>query len=160
MGWRLLAVVIGAALALPAAAPAGKGSDGTLSIQRGKGQVTLKFKGSAVGRAAKGKIRIRDNTPLDASAPTFVHCKPRPVNRTTLVCTGKKISFRALDGRYTIMVQGSGIFVSAVGRGTVTVDGSGENGLPDGVISFDDGAYESLPDLSTVFQLGTTKTKR
>ena len=58
------------------------------------------------------------------------------------------------------MVQGSGIFVSAVGRGTVTVDGSGENGLPDGVISFDDGAYESLPDLSTVFQLGTTKTKR
>jgi len=161
MGWRLLAVVIGVALALPAAAPAGKGSDGTLSIQRGKGQITLKFKGSAVGRAANGKIRIRDNTPLDASVPTFVHCKRlRPVNRTTLLCTGKKISFRALDGRYTIMVQGTGIFVSAVGRGTVTVDGSGENGLPDGVISFDSAPYESLPDLSTVFQLGTNKTKR
>ena len=55
MGWRLLAVVIGAALALPAAAPAGKGADGTLSVQRGKGQMTLKFKGTAVGRAANGK---------------------------------------------------------------------------------------------------------
>ena len=162
MRWRLLlAVAIGAALALPAAAPAGKGSDGTLSIQRGKGLITLKFKGTAVGRAAKGKIRIRDLTPLDAQVPTFRHCKRlRPINRTTLLCTGKKISFRALDGRYTIMIQGTGIFVSAVGRGTVTVDGTGENGKDDGVISFDNGPYESLPDLMTVFPLGISKTPK
>ena len=161
MGWTLLAVVLGAALALPAAAPAGKGADGTLSVQRGRGQVTLKFKGTAVGRAATGKIRIKDMTRFDAQVPTFRHCKVlRHVNPTTMLCTGKKISFRALDGRYTIMVQGTGIFVSAVGRGTVTVDGKGENGLPDGVISFDNGPYESLPDVATVFQLGTNKTKR
>jgi hypothetical protein len=156
-----MAVVLGAALALPAAAPAGKGTDGTLSVERGKGQITLKFKGTAVGRAFNGKIRIRDLRPLDAQVPTFRHCKKlRPVNRTTLLCTGKRISFRALDGRYVIMIKGTGIFESAVGRGTVTVDGTGENGKPDGLISFDDAPYDSLPDVSTVFQLGTNKNPK
>ncbi len=157
MGWKLLAVLVGISLVLPAAAPAGKGADGTLSIQRGRGQLTLKFKGTAVGRAASGKVRIKGQTPRDSQVPTFRHCKVlKRVNRTTMLCTGKKISFRALDGRYTIMVQGSGIFLSAVGRGTVTVDGAGEDGRPDGVMSMDNGPYEPLPVALSVYPLGTT----
>jgi hypothetical protein len=160
MGWTLLAAVLGISLVLPAAAPAGKGADGTLSVQRGRGQITLKFKGTAVGRAANGKIRIKDMTRFDAQVPTFRHCKVlRHVNPTTMLCTGKKISFRALDGRYTVMVQGSGIFMSAVGRGTVTVDGAGEDGRPDGVMSVDNGPYEPLPIAMSVYPLGTTNGK-
>jgi len=128
--------------------------------RRGRGQVTLKFKGTAVGRAATGKIRIKDMTRFDAQVPTFRHCKVlRHVNPTTMLCTGKKISFRALDGRYTITVQGSGMFMSAVGRGTVTVDGAGEDGRPDGVMSVDNGPYEPLPIALSIFPLGTTNPK-
>ena len=160
MGWTLLAVVLGAALALPAAAPADKGSDGTLSVQRGRGKITLTFKGTAVGRLANGKVRIRDQNLFDGLTPDFRHCKLKQVNAHVMLCTGKKLTFRALNGRYTVFVQGSGIFMSAVGRGTVTVDGTGDNGLPDGVMSLDDAPYASLPDFPTVFPLGTTKTKR
>jgi hypothetical protein len=158
MGWTFLAVVLGAALALPAAAPAGKGADGTLSVQRARGKITVAFKGTTVGRLANGKVRIRDQNLLDGQAPQYRHCKSlKRLNAHTMVCTGKKLSFRALNGRYTVFVQGSGIFMSAVGRGTVTVDGTGENGLPDGVMSFDNLPYESLPDVPTTFPLGTTK---
>ncbi|HUK94968.1 MAG TPA: hypothetical protein VLU96_07910 [Gaiellaceae bacterium] len=161
MGWTLLAVVLGAALALPAAAPAGKASDGTLSVQRGRGKITLNFKGTAVGRLANGKVRIRDQNLFDGLTPEFRHCKSlKQLNAHVTVCTGKKLTFRALNGRYTVFVQGSGIFMSAVGRGTLTVDGGGDNGLPDGVMSLDDAPYTSLPDVPTVFALGTTKTKR
>jgi hypothetical protein len=161
MGWTLLAVVLGAVLALPAGKPAGDGTDGTLSVQRGKGKITLKFKGTAVGRLANGKVRIRDQNLFDGQSPDYRHCKSlRPLNAYTMVCIGKKISFRALNGRYTVFVQGTGIFMSAVGRGTVTVDGKGDNGVPDGVMSLDNAPYASLPDFATVFPLGTGKTKR
>jgi len=161
MGWTLLAVLLGAALALPAAAPAGKGADGTLSVQRGRGKITLNFRGTTVGRLTNGKVRIRDQNLFDAQAAQFRHCKTlRTLNPHTMVCTGKKLTFRALDGRYTVFVQGSGIFMSAVGRGTLMVDGTGENGLPDGTMSLDNAPYVPLPDVPTVFQLGTTKTKR
>ena len=92
--------------------------------------------------------------------PTFRHCKHlRYINPTTQLCTEKEISFRALDGRYTIMIQGSGIWLSAVGRGTVTIDGASEDGRPNGVMSIDDGPYEPLPVVPSVFPLGTANVK-
>ena len=59
-----------------------------------------------------------------------------------------------------VRVQGSGIYLSAVGHGTVMVDGAGDQGVADGVMSIDDGPYESLPDFATTFDLGTPPTQR
>jgi hypothetical protein len=52
------------------------------------------------------------------------------------------------------------MYLSAVGRGTVMVDGVGDQGLPDGVMSIDDGPYQSLPDAPMTFDLGTPTTQR
>ena len=160
MGRTLLLVVLTAALALPATLSAATATDGTLSVKRGRGIVLVKFKGTEIGRLAHGKVRITDKTPFDANSPQFRHCRIRYINVATTVCTGRKLTFRALDGRYIVRAQGSGMYLSAVGRGTVMVDGAGDQGVADGVMSLDDGPYQSLPDFATTFELGTPPTQR
>ena len=39
-------------------------------------------------------------------------------------------------------------------HGQVDVDGSGDTGVSDGVMSIDDGPYQSLPDVLTTYILG------
>ncbi len=153
-------MILAAALTLPATLSAATATDGTLSVKRGRGIVLLKFKGTAIGRLTQGKVRITDKTPFDANSPVFRHCRIRYLNPSTTLCTGRRLSFRATDGKYVVRVQGSGMYLSAVGRGTVMVDGVGDQGVPDGVMSVDDGPYQSLPDAPTTFDLGTPPTQR
>jgi hypothetical protein len=159
MARKLLLVVLSAAVAAPVAVSAGA-TDGTLSVRAGRGVIVLKLKGTVIGRLAYGRVRIVDKRPFDDEAPQFRHCKIRYVNVATTVCTGRKLSFRALDGRYVVRVQGRGIYLSAVGHGTVMMDGAGDQGIPDGVMSIDDGPYQSLPDFATTFELGTSAARR
>src|SRR5438552_621537 len=86
-------------LALPASLSAATRSDGTLSVKRGHGFIQLKIRGTVIGSMATGSVRVRDQTPYDGQTPQFHHCRLRSVNASTQVCTGKKLSFRALDGR-------------------------------------------------------------
>lgn len=160
MGRKFVIAILAAALALPATLSAATATDGTLSVKRGRGLVVLKFKGTAIGRLNKGKVRITDKTPFDANSPAFRHCRIRYISASTTVCTGRRLSFRAPDGRYVVRVQGGGMYLSAVGRGSVMVDGAGDQGVADGVMSIDDGPYESLPDFATTFELGTPPTRR
>jgi hypothetical protein len=160
MARTLLIVVLTAAMALPATLSAATATDGTLSVKRGHGIVRLVFKGTAIGRLTQGKVRIIDKRPFDSNSPQFRHCRVNYISLSTTVCTGRKLSFRAVDGRYTVRVQGSGMYLSAVGRGSVMVDGVGDQGMPDGVMSLDDGPYQSLPDSATTFDLGTSATQR
>jgi hypothetical protein len=153
----LLAALLLAAFTVPAALSADTPADGTLSVKRGRGTVALNLKGTVIGRLTYGKVRVKDFKPFDLNDPQFTGCKPR-VRHPFLgisVCQGRNIGFRVLDGRFNTNVRGSGISISAVGRGTVTVDGTGELGLPDGVMSVDDQPYESLPDDATTLTLGT-----
>jgi hypothetical protein len=160
MGRTLLLVVLTAALALPATLSASTATDGTLSVKRGRGIVLVKFRGTEIGRLAQGKVRITDKTPFDANSPQFRHCRIRHINPSTTLCTGRKLTFRATDGRYVVRVQGSGMYLSAVGQGMVMVDGAGDQGVADGVMSIDDDPYQSLPDYATTFDLGTPPTQR
>ena len=138
----LLATVL--ALAVPAALLAAGGTDGTMSVKRGRAVIVFdKLQGAVIGRMATGKVRIR------------VLRRKRMITRTTTVCQGKKLTFRALDGHYVIRLQGAGIFLSAAGQGTGSTDGAGIAGLSNGVISFDDGPYGTIPDDPTPFTLGT-----
>ena len=153
----LLALVV--AVAAPVALSAGA-TDGTLSVKGGRGLIVLRLKGTVIGRLAYGRVRVVDKTPFDEQAPQFRHCRLRYVNVATTVCTGRRLSFRVLDGRYVVRVQGRGIYLSAVGHGTVMVDGAGDLGVPDGIMSLDDGPYQSLPDFPTTFELGTSAARR
>jgi len=149
----LLSALLLAAFTVPAALSADTPGDGTLSVKRGRGIVVLKLKGTVIGRLTSGKVQVKDFRPFDGNVPLFTGCKVKHPTIGLSVCQGRKIGYRVLDGRFNVNVRGSGISISAVGRGTVTVDGSGEDGLPDGVMSMNSQPYESLPDDLTTLTL-------
>ncbi len=143
-------------LALPAALSAATRTDGTLSVKRAKGHIQIKLRGTVIGSMANGSVRIRDLTPNDGQYATFRHCRQRIVSLTTSVCKGKKLSFRALDGGYVVTTNGVGTFLSAVGRGTAMLDGSGDGTVPTGVMSLDGGPYQPVPIDPTTYPLGSS----
>lgn len=134
----ILAALAGAAAVGTAGAAAPK--VGTLSVEQGKGQVIVEIRGNVLGRLASGTVRIVDQTPKDRFVP-LVGGRRLTVTRLgpkTTLYKGKDLRFRMLGGSSKIVVKGSGIAVSAVGRGTVTLDG--DRRLPEdnaGVYSLD-----------------------
>ena len=151
LGLTLLLLAITVPLALAAGTP----TDGTLSVKRGKGTLALKVTGTIIGHVNNGRIQIRDFRPNDANAPQW-SCKRRRISKQVSYCIGRNLGFRVEDGRFTVNVRGTGISISAVAHGEVDVDGTGDNGLVDGVMSIDDEPYQSLPDFWTAFTLGST----
>jgi hypothetical protein len=141
------------AATVPLALAAGTPTDGTLSVKRGRGTLTLKVTGTIIGRVANGRVQVRDFKPGDGNDPKW-SCKWHRISRQVTYCKGRNLGFRVEDGRFTVNVKGSGISISAVGHGEVDVDGAGETGVNDGVMSLDDAPYQSLPDYLTTYYLG------
>jgi hypothetical protein len=114
----IAAIAVGASVG--AAAPTG-----TLSVEQGKGTVTIEIRGSVLGRLDKGTVRITDLSPRDRFVPV-VAGRRLTVRRTaprTLLYKGQALRFRMLGGSSRLVVKGNGMSVSAVGRGHVTLDG-------------------------------------
>jgi hypothetical protein len=155
----LLLFGLAAVLAMPMAVSAASGTDGTLSVRKGHATVVLKLKGTTIGRMARGTIRIRDLNPYDDVTAQIRHCRLRYPNASTVACTGKKIVFRAVNGRFTVRLNGSGIYLSAVGRGSVTVQGLGALPASSGLMSLDSGPYQPIPDELTTFPIGTSASR-
>jgi hypothetical protein len=154
----LAAALIGLPVTAAFAVPLGS-DDGTLSVRHGRGVVKLAFKGAVFGRVAKGVVRINDPVDGDGQGADFFGCEVRHDTDTTTVCSGDDIRFRAIGGRYAVKVAGSGIFVSAVGRGKVLLDGNGDDtGNADGGYSFNGNDYQSLPDDPTPFALAAPRS--
>jgi hypothetical protein len=157
----LLLLGLAAALAVPVAVSAAAGTDGTVAVKRGHATIVLKLKGTVIGRMTSGTVRIRDLNIYDSAIPQVRHCRSlRYPTPTVTVCTGKKLVFRAIDGRFLVRLKGSGIFFSAAGRGWVTVQGAGSLTAPTGVMSMDDGPYLPIPHELTTYPLGTAPTRR
>jgi hypothetical protein len=104
---------------------AGEPTSGTLSVDRGKGVVMIDLRGSVLGRLTSGSLRVTDQTPNDRYAPlvtgkklTWERLGPR-----TVIYRGQGLRFRLVGGGYRMVARGSGITVSAVGRGNVMLDG-------------------------------------
>jgi len=156
MSRLLLLLAAAGVLATPVAISAANRSDGTLSVKRGHGQIQIKLRGTVIGSIANGSVRIRDQVLSSGPPPQFRHCRLRVISASTSVCTGRKLSFRALDGRYVVTTKGAGTFLSVVGRGSVMFDGAGDGTTPTGVMSFDSGPYQPIPIDPTTYPLGTT----
>jgi hypothetical protein len=146
-----------AALALPASALAlhDTTGDGTLVVTNGtapKGVpvVALTINGAAIGHVGHGRIVIDDPTPNNHQDPVVTGYESRRDGPTDTAQTwgGSDFTFRAVGGRYTILIYGSDVDVVAVGRGSVTL--AGLPGAPDdGKYSLDGGAFHSLPGTPT-----------
>ena len=153
----LLFIGLVVVLAVPAVVTAAARTDGTLSVKRGHATVALKLaRGTIIGRLATGQVKIKDPSPYDGPPPELRNCRRRrSLSPTTTLCIGRKLTFRALDGRFVVNLKGTGIFFSAVGRGSVTITGAADPDVPNGVMSIDNGAYQPIPDFTMNFPLGT-----
>ncbi len=115
-----LTVLVCAASVASAAEP----TAGTLSVERGKGVVMVDLRGSLLGRLVQGSIRVTDLTPNDRYTATVVgrRVTSERLGPRTVIHRGQGLRFRMLGGGYRVVVRGSGISVSAVGRGVVMLD--------------------------------------
>lgn len=159
-----LACSVIAATVLVVSAAAAEPNVGELSVEQGKGVVMLDIRGSVLGRLTTGTLRVTDNTPRDRYTALVLGRKltQERLDRRTVLYRGQGLRFRMVGGAYRIIVRGTGIAVSAVGRGVVLVQG--ERRLPGedaGVYSLDgvDCGLEPekctpLPDVLERFQLG------
>jgi len=104
---------------------AGEPTSGTLSVEKGKGLVVIDFRGSVLGRLTSGTLRVTDQTPNDRYAPLVTGKKvtQERIGPRTVLYKGQGVRFRLVGGGYRMVARGSGISVSAVGRGLVVRDG-------------------------------------
>jgi hypothetical protein len=166
---NLLACSVAVTAAVASSAGAAEPNAGQLSVENGKGVVRLDLRGSVLGRLASGRLRVTDHTPNDRFAPLVFGSKviPERVGPRTVVYRGQGLRFRMVGGGYLIVVRGTGIAISAVGRGVVTLDGDRLVAQEDaGIYSFDgtDCLVEPerctpLPDDPERFQLGPVPEK-
>jgi opacity protein-like surface antigen len=152
----LLTFAVLAALALPAASAARDqgASDGTLSVQNGRGTITISARGGVIGSFARGSVRISDPIDGDGTGPIVTGDEwSNERDATTTTWGGTRVRFRIIGGSFRIVVRGRGINLSLVGTGKVTLDGAGTE--DDGSYSVNGGEYLSLPGFPLPFQLSS-----
>jgi len=149
-------------LALPVAGVAGvRAGEGTLSVEDGVGKVALQARGGVIGRLDRGSVTIYDLTPEDAYQPwVFGDDQPvRFVGESGIRYAGLGLRFRLIGGRYRIVIEGRGIDLSVVARGSGSITAGAA--VDPGVYSLDGADCRSdrasctpLPELTKRFQLG------
>ena len=117
-------------LAVPAAASAAlavTSADGELSVDAGRGKVTVDARGGIIGRFTDGKVSILDLTPDDAFDPVVFGNELPSVDlpNGAVVYRGTNVRFRLVGGRYKVFVHAVGIDLSAVGNGLVWLESDG-----------------------------------
>ncbi len=167
---RLLALIVVLVGAVPAVAAAGAGTstDGTLAVRGGDGVVGLTLaRGAVLGRVERG-LRTGAEAVIVVIAPRSGTCdsllvweqdeRAESTDKLTikgeLRCEyrGRGMRFRLVADDTAVIVKGTNIALSAVGRGTGYLRGQG--GLDDGRYSLDGEPFESLPDEKKTFTLG------
>ena len=91
---------------------------------------SLKLKGTVIGRVTNGRVQVKDFRPFDSNGPVFTGCKLKRPSLGVTVCQGRNVGYRVADGRFNTNIRGSGISISAVGRGTVMLDGPASKASP------------------------------
>jgi hypothetical protein len=155
------------ALGLPVAGLAGSSSgDGTLSVEDGRGKVTIQARGGLIGRVDRGSVTIFDLTPEDTYLPV-VFGDDQPValvGDTGLKYTGNSVRFRFIGGRYRIVIQGRGIDLSVVGKGFGSIKGDpgqlGVYSLDGADCRKDRAACKLLPEVEKRFVLEAAPAER
>jgi hypothetical protein len=159
---RSLVLVALLALVVPLAGyAAARAGEGTLSVDNGRGKVTVQAKGAILGRIASGSVVVYDLTPNDLYEP-FISGDDyvRLVGETGIQYGGRNLRFRLIGGSYRVVVKGAGIDLSVVANGFAVLEGDTE---APGVYSTDGAdcrvalgaACRPLPDKARTVKLGT-----
>ena len=120
---KLVLILLATVLILPAAARAGSDSsgDGSLVVSSADGKLAVQGKGLIFGHFDHGTLTIvGDYKPDDNTALSSVSGARMKVVGSNVVYSGSDVRFLFPSGKYNLIVEGSGIAVSAVGNGKIT----------------------------------------
>ena len=125
------------ALILPVVALASADAgEGTLSVEDGRGKINLQARGGVFGRIDRGTLTVYDTTPADANFPVVTGADEPElfVAGNGVRYRGAGIRFRVVGGGFKLVIQGRGIDLSVVGKGSGFIEG---DTLEPGVYSLD-----------------------
>jgi hypothetical protein len=158
-----------AALAAPVASLAQTTAtgDGSLVVKNGEAPagvpvVMLKITGSVIGHIDYGRVVIDAGANSDAVPQVIGAGRPGVLTKSDTAqvwpATGKTldITFRAVQGTFTVLVYGSGVSLVAAGSGTVRLAGLPDTPHGDGQYSLNDDVFTSLPGTQTRLFFGTS----
>ncbi|MDQ3874398.1 MAG: hypothetical protein M3322_02440 [Actinomycetota bacterium] len=141
-------------VAIPAVAAARRprAGDGTLSVRDGRGTVQIVARGSTIGSIDRGEVVATDGNPRDDNYPALSGGRVTKLSGRVEARRGKNIRFRLVGGFHRVKIVGSGIDLSAVGRGSVTLDGDERSG-DTGEYSLNNQEFAPLPAEPTPLKL-------
>jgi hypothetical protein len=148
---KLCLVLLASLLLLPAAAFAERGlaGDGSLVVTNANARLTVSGHGLIFGHLDRGTITVvGDYKPDDNSALSSVSGARMKLSGANVVYTGSDVRFLFPSGRYTLIVDGMGIDISAVGNGKLTAVGKGFT--DDGTVAVDGGVPQSVDAIGAV----------
>jgi hypothetical protein len=104
-----------------------------LSLEDGRGTaIVASREGSILGSVTRGRVR--------ATRGSVQGCETRRrINRRTVLCIGRNLTFWATGRNWRILASGNGIYASGVLKGTLTLQGTR------GRYSLDAGGGDSRP---------------
>lgn len=150
MVWGALLIV--PLLAVPALAGKKPKNDGTLSIKDGRGTIEVVARGTVIGRIASGDVLVVDGNRFDSRVPVLRGGRLVERKGAKMGRAGKNIRFRVGGGSYRLRIQGLGVSLSSVGRGSVLLDGD-ERFADTGLYSLNGGEFLPVPYERTTLQL-------
>ena len=145
-------IVPALALAVPTA------GDGSLVVRNGSAPagtpvVALTITGSVIGQVDHGKLVIdagADADPNTAPQVTGAEWQGSTKSDTAVQVYKGSFRFRAVGGRYTVLVYGTGVDLVAAGTGTVRLAGLPDTPHGDGTYSLNGNDFVSLPGVQMV----------
>jgi hypothetical protein len=142
---KLCLILLAILVFLPASAFAERGSsgDGSLVVTNASARLTVSGRGLIYGHLDRGTITVvGDYKPDNNTSLSSVSGAKMKVIGGNVVYTGADVRFLFPGGRYTLIVDATGIDISAVGAGKLSAIGKG---LPDdGTFAVDGGAPQSI----------------
>src|SRR5581483_3595550 len=146
--WRLIPILLASLLCVPAAlADRRAAGDGSLVVSGASARaITVRGSGLVFGHIQQGTLAVQSYDAADTYAPQISGASGRVVGNA-VVYSGSDIRFLLPNGRFSIRIDGTGIDISAVGKGTVVAIGLGT--ADDGTLSVNSGAAQELGVLPT-----------
>jgi hypothetical protein len=145
-----LLLLLAVTLALPAASVAGRTApgDGSLVVSNADGVLTVKVTGVIYGHFDRGKMTVLEYKAENNALPTVSGAKMELKGaKINVVYSGNDVRFLFPSGTFKLKFDGSGIDLSAVGKGTLQV--AGKSSLEDGTVALNGGRPTPLPSVAS-----------
>jgi len=151
--YRLIPILLAFLLWVPAAlADRHAAGDGSLVVSDASARtITLKGNGLIFGHIQQGTLTILSYDAADTSAPQISGATAKIVGNG-VVYSGSDIRFLLPNGRYSLRIDGTGIDISAVGKGSVVATGLGT--ADDGTLSVNSNGSQALSVLTSSASFG------